>query len=84
MQTLTLAPAATAYATGMAVKFLAGFTNTAACTMNINAIGAKNMFFNGAALTGGEIVAGEMYEISYDGTQFHLLSPRDGGGSCRW
>lgn len=75
-QTLTLSPVVTAYAAGQRFSFLAGFTNTAAATLNVNGVGAKNIFnaATGAAIGAGEIVSGRAYEVIYDGTQFLLLN----------
>jgi len=75
-QTLTLAPIITAYVAGQRYSFIAGFTNTAAATLNINGVGAKNIFntATGAAIGAGEIVATRAYEVIYDGTQFLLLN----------
>lgn len=75
-QTLTLSPIVTAYAAGQRFSFLAGFTNTAAATLNVNGAGAKNIFnaATGAAIGAGEIVSGRAYEVIYDGTQFLLLN----------
>lgn len=75
-QTLTLSPAITAYAAGQRFSFLAGYTNTAATTLNVNSVGAKNIFnaATGAAIGAGEIIVGRMYEVIYDGTQFLLIN----------
>ena len=75
-QTLTLAPTITAYAAGQRYSFIAGFTNTAAATLNINGVGTKSIFnvATGAAIGAGEIVATRAYEVIYDGTQFLLLN----------
>jgi len=75
-QTLTLSPPITAYVAGQRFSFLAGFTNTAAATLNINGSGAKNIFnaATGAAIGAREIVSGRAYEVLYDGTQFLLLN----------
>ena len=75
-QTLTLAPIITAYVTGQRYSFIAGFTNTAAATLNINGVGTRNIFnaATGAAIGAGEIVATRTYEVLYDGTQFLLLN----------
>lgn len=75
-QTLTLSPIITAYAAGQRFSFLSGFTNTAAATLNVNGVGAKNIFnaATGAAIGAGEIVSGRAYEVIYDGTQFLLLN----------
>jgi hypothetical protein len=75
-QTLTPASALEAYVTGQSFRFLAGFTNTGAATMNISGLGAVNIFAKSAtgpvALLGGEIVAGNEVAITFDGTQFQL------------
>jgi hypothetical protein len=75
-QTLTLAPIITAYVAGQRYSFIAGFTNTAAATLNINGVGTKSIFnaATGAAIGAGEIVATRAYEVLYDGTQFLLLN----------
>jgi hypothetical protein len=65
----------TAYAQGDLYTFKAGGTNTGATTLNVDALGAKNVFANGAACVGGEIINGEIYTVVYDGTQFRLLNP---------
>lgn len=71
---ITPAPAITAYATGQIFTFKAVNANTGASTVNVNGIGAKNIFYKTAALTGGEIMAGQIVEIEYDGTQFQMNS----------
>lgn len=85
VQTMTLTPAITAYAAGQTFSFIAGFTNTAACTLNVNSVGAKNIYSAGAACVGGEITAGQVYAATYDGTQFNLIGANDGGAdpACR-
>lgn len=65
----------TAIASGSKFVFKASATNTAAATININTIGALNLYAQGAAMAGGEIVNGSMYEAVYDGTQVHVLNP---------
>ena len=81
---VTLSPALTAYATGQVIVFMPSHANTTASTINANAIGTKNIFRNGAALSGGEIQANQLAIIIYDGTQFELFgqapkSPPVGG-----
>jgi hypothetical protein len=73
-QTVTLAPAPT-LAPGLTIGFTAGFSNTGACTLNPNGLGAQNIKLGvpTAALTGGEIVAGAAYQVYYDGTDFVLV-----------
>lgn len=75
--TLTPSPGVTAYAAGQRFRFVAAAENTGATTVDVSALGAKNVFVNGAACVGGELAAGAIYELTYDGTQFHAapLSP---------
>ncbi|MBY4946993.1 hypothetical protein K6V92_10220 [Cupriavidus respiraculi] len=63
----------TAYTNGLTVRFVPAATNTGAVTLNINGIGAKAITKRGAtALVPGDLVAGAVYEVTYDGTQFQL------------
>jgi hypothetical protein len=73
VQTLSFTPAITAYAAGQRFFFKAGFTNTGAMTMNINGVGAKNVYLGNAALSGNEVIVNNVYLIVYDGTQFQLV-----------
>ncbi len=77
VQTLALVPAATTITQTMLIQFVAGFTNTAAMTLNVNAIGAYAVKLNGAALVGGEIVAGRAYVVSASTSvnQFDIIGP---------
>lgn len=70
-------PANLAYAAGQVFRFIPAATNTGATTLNItpsgaSALGAKNVFCNGAACTGGELVSGVPAVVIYDGTQFNI------------
>lgn len=72
-QTLTPSPALGAYGNGVRYVFIAGFTNTGACTINISGLGAKSLkTTGGAALAAGNITSGNMYTITYDGTNFRV------------
>lgn len=64
-----------AYASGQSFEFIPAATNTGATTINITSLGAKNIFFDGRALVGGELVINIPARIKYDGTQFNLLTP---------
>ena len=46
---------------------------TASATLNINGTGAKNLYFNGAVTTASTWAAGDLVEVQYDGTQFHVI-----------
>lgn len=73
--TLTPTTALLAYGTKMLVEFTPNATNTGASTLNISALGAKNIYsVAGAALVSGDLVSGCYYLAAYDGTQFRLLS----------
>lgn len=71
---ITLTPAIAAYKAGQMFVFLASHTNTTASTLAVNGLATKNIFLNGAALTGGEILINSMQVVVYDGTQFNLTS----------
>lgn len=71
---VTTTAALTAYAAGQTFLIKASFTNTGAATLNVDGIGAKNIYKNGAPLTAGALVSGQVYELSYDDTQFQLLT----------
>ena len=75
-QTITAAPAIAAYAAGQKFSFIAGYTNTSTATLNVNGLGTKNIYYaqTKAALKGNEIIAGSVYSVVYDGTQFLLLN----------
>lgn len=63
----------TAYAAQDKFALIPANTNTGATTLNLSSLGAKNIYFNGAALSGGELVAGRAYLLIYNGTQFDLI-----------
>jgi len=85
--TVTLDEAPAAYVAGMRVIFKAASANTGAATINVNALGIKNLTRQAggtiSALTGGEIISGGMYEVLYDGSQFQLvgLAPPEAASS---
>jgi len=74
----------TALVSGETYCFIASFANTGAATINVNSLGAKNIYYPGAsgltALTGGEIEIGQPVLIIYDGTQFDMISAAANGG----
>jgi len=63
-----------AYAAGQTFRFIPAGSNTGATTLNVNSIGAKNVYLGGAACAGGEIVINVPVEVIYDGTRFHIIS----------
>jgi hypothetical protein len=51
-------------------------TNTGACTINIDGLGAKSLLNSaGGALSANDLIAGRAYHIVYDGTAFRVLTP---------
>ena len=73
---ITIVPAVTAYAAGQRFTFLSSAANTGASTLNVNALGAKNILkFNDQALEANDIESGSIVEVVYDGTSFQLQTP---------
>lgn len=73
---VTLDPAPTAYTNGLMVTFKANTANTGAATLNVNGLGAKTIKRDyNVDLNDGDIKAGQIVEVIYDGTNFQLLSP---------
>ena len=63
------------YAIGAQYSFIAQNTNTAAVTIDIDTLGAKSITkFGSSVLAAGDIIAGALMYIEYDGTQFQLLN----------
>jgi hypothetical protein len=69
----TSVPPYTSYVAGMTLSFLPVATNTGAVTIDLDGLGAKNLFVGSATpMVGGELVAGRIAQIEYDGTRFQL------------
>lgn len=74
--TATMTPAPAAYTAGMTAFILFTNANTAASTLNLNSLGAKNIKnVDISALNAGDIGALMLGVLVYDGTQFQLLNP---------
>ena len=63
----------TAYATGQVFTFIPDQTNSGAVTLNIDGLGAKDVFSNNAVLTGLELPVNVPVSVRYDGTRFQVL-----------
>ena len=73
--TATAPVSLSAYVAGQTFRFIAAGANTGAVTLNLNAIGAKAVTRDGTtALVTGDILAGGVYQVTYDGTQFQLTN----------
>lgn len=72
---LTPAPASLAALVGVPLRILKnGAANTGAYTLNVNSLGAQPVKFAGAALQAGMLAANTIFEVSWDGSAFDLLS----------
>lgn len=71
---VTLDSSVTSYPTGMLVAFKNTSANTGAVSLNINSLGAKSIKkANGNNLVSGNLKAGGVYQVRYDGSNFILL-----------
>lgn len=73
---ITLAPAPTAYTTGMTITFTANTANTGACTINVNGLGAKALKKAVSTDPGDNFIkVGSVVVAVYDGTNFQMMQP---------
>jgi hypothetical protein len=74
--TATLSPAPASLRAGMVVRLLTSTANTAAVTLNVNGLGAKNVVSKTQqTLAPGQIPAGAVAEFVYDGNSFQVDVP---------
>lgn len=74
--TATLSPAIGSYSAGMSVYVKVANTNTDATTINLNGLGAKNVIYTaGGNISANDLIAGGIYLLTYDGTNFQLKNP---------
>lgn len=79
--TASLGTSPSAYMEGMVVRVKIATTNTGAVTINLNGLGAKNIVSStGSPLAAGDLPAGAIIELRYDGTNFQRASSSGGGG----
>ena len=79
--TATISPAIAAYVTNQRFQITFTNANTGGSTINLNALGAKTLVKNGnVALTLGDIPAGVVLVIIYDGTNFQIVGSGNVGG----
>jgi hypothetical protein len=73
---VTLTPPATGLNTGTVVYFKVSNANTGASTINVNTLGVKNIDKGGTTpLAPGDLLAGIIYTIIYDGVEWQLVNP---------
>lgn len=70
------------YEPGIWFRFIAGAGNTGPMTANVSSLGPKPIKKNGTEeVVNGDVVAGAVYEIVYDGTNFQLAGGVGGTGT---
>lgn len=76
----TPSPAWNAYAAGNILVVKPNVTNTGAATVNVSSLGAKPIKkLDGTTdVRGGDLIAGNIYILIYDGTSFLLIDTRGG------
>lgn len=74
--TLSYSPTLSAYETDKVYVFKAANSNTGAVTLNIDSVGATAVVtIGGTALALGEILANQIHQVYYNGTNFRLINP---------
>lgn len=69
-------PVPTAYSAGMMVAVIINTANSGAASLNLNGLGAQSISRSGSAfLAAGDLPAGAVVMLTYDGTRFQLPAP---------
>ncbi len=72
----SLSPAITSYSAGLIFTVKITHSNTGASTINANGVGVANIkLTNGNDPNAGDLLAGMLAELNYDGTNFQLMNP---------
>lgn len=72
---VTLNPAPATYAAGMGLRVKVAASNTATMTINVNSLGSKSIIYSdGSSIRGGDILAGSILALVYDGTNFQVVN----------
>ncbi len=73
---VALSPVVSAYVAGMKFSVLIANTNTSSSSLNLNSLGTKSIkLTNGASISPGDLIAGQIADFEYDGTNIQLLNP---------
>ncbi|MFX4261048.1 phage tail protein [Pelotomaculum propionicicum] len=79
---VTLNPVPASYTEGMAIAIKISIENTGASTVNVNGLGVKSIKKpNGNDVSAGNLKAGSIYTLRYNGTNF-ILQGEGGGGTA--
>jgi len=74
----TTTPNSFSLVAGYRVTFIAGFTNTAALQLNVRSTGLQSVYrrtnLGATSTVSGEVIAGNPYSVTYDGSKFILDS----------
>ena len=82
IKAITLSPAPSSYYEGLCFAFKNSVENTGAVTINVNGMGAKSVKKpNGNDLVSGNLKAGSVYTVRYNGTNF-ILQGSDAAGTA--
>lgn len=75
--TIAPSPVITAYTTGQRFTFKAVSANTTVSTLAVNGLAVKTIkkVGGGTDLAANDILAGQVVEVEYDGTNFQMLNP---------
>lgn len=77
--TASLAPPLVSYTVGLQINIKIAANNTGAVTINVNGLGAKSIVDrSGMALSAGDLVAGEIVSLVYDGMRFRTIGESEG------
>lgn len=69
-----------AYTAGLMIQFKVGNNNTGSSTLNVNSLGAKTIKnTDGTNLVSGQLPAGSIALVQYDGVNFQLLNDPSSG-----
>lgn len=79
---VTISPAPASYVEGLALAVKINTDNTGASTINVNGLGAKTIKKpNGNDVSAGNLKAGSIYSLRYNGTNF-ILQGSDAAGNA--
>lgn len=80
--TANISPAIAVYSTGQLFYIKITTSNTGASTLNLNGLGAKALVKDvNTAMLGGELLAGKIYNVLYDGTNFQVINSLAGNSA---